>query len=362
MGRVLLLLLSHLVVASARAQPATVAITFDYHRQGYVGGLPILKARGLPATFYVASESSLVDLIDNVNYPNLTSTTNELIELQKNGWEIGIYSNIRMERMLGSGEDATSATSLSIGTGTKVFTTQSGLSYYNKTARVRAMSAADNTKWMEGFVTYSGDTLTMTVDRTNGSGTINDWVLSSAIATKAWMQSQKAKLAAKGFNARSYAPAGRRWTEQLANLSRDDFDNVRVINEGGTYQTYPIPDRNSVRMGATNSLSSADTAVSLCSQLSALISAGPVAWFVVVHKVGNVADDPPHTIASAEFEGFADCLKTARDAGQVRVVRFSQAMEAPVNLHPGPSLFRNQPDQDDQPPRRTGAAQDRAPL
>ncbi|WP_038960186.1 hypothetical protein [Bradyrhizobium japonicum] len=68
----------------------------------------------------------------------------------------------------------TSTTSLAIGTGSKAFTTQAGLAYQNG-ARVRASSAANTANWMEGLVTYSGTTLTMTSDKTGGSGTLADW-------------------------------------------------------------------------------------------------------------------------------------------------------------------------------------------
>ncbi|WP_244623701.1 hypothetical protein [Bradyrhizobium cosmicum] len=76
----------------------------------------------------------------------------------------------------GAGYGGTSTTSLAIGTGSKVFTTQAGLAYANG-ARVRASSAANTANWMEGRVTYSGTTLTMTADKTGGSGTLADWNL-----------------------------------------------------------------------------------------------------------------------------------------------------------------------------------------
>jgi hypothetical protein len=76
----------------------------------------------------------------------------------------------------GEGYGGTSTTSLAIGTGSKAFTTQAGLAYTNG-ARVRASSAADTTNWMEGLATYSGTTLTITVTKTNGSGTHADWNL-----------------------------------------------------------------------------------------------------------------------------------------------------------------------------------------
>ncbi|MET4601079.1 hypothetical protein ABIB90_000530 [Bradyrhizobium sp. JR4.1] len=72
------------------------------------------------------------------------------------------------------GYGGTSTTSLVIGTGSKAFTTQSGLAYQNG-ARVRATSNGDAAKWMEGVATYSGTTLTINVDKTNGTGTFADW-------------------------------------------------------------------------------------------------------------------------------------------------------------------------------------------
>ncbi|UEM08599.1 hypothetical protein J4G43_027975 [Bradyrhizobium barranii subsp. barranii] len=74
----------------------------------------------------------------------------------------------------GAGYGGTSTTSLAIGTGSKAFTTQAGLAYTNG-ARVRASSAANTSNWMEGLATYSGTTLTINIDKTNGSGTLADW-------------------------------------------------------------------------------------------------------------------------------------------------------------------------------------------
>src|SRR3569833_17322 len=74
----------------------------------------------------------------------------------------------------GAGYGGTSPTSLAIGSGAKAFTTQVGLAY-QACARVRATSTADATKWMEGVATYAGTTLTITVDKVNGSGTFASW-------------------------------------------------------------------------------------------------------------------------------------------------------------------------------------------
>jgi hypothetical protein len=244
--------------SAALAQPATVAITFDYWVEALSNGLPILRARGLPATFYVATESGSVDLID---YPGLPSSQ-QLADAEQAGWEIGIYSNVNMVTMLGA-----------------------------------------------------------------LSGTPPMATPANALATKRFMVAQIDKLKAKGFVAKSYAPNQRAWNDQLANLSRDIYQAVRVIAEGGADQGYPIGDPNYVRRKAYASLGVNDTAASLCAQLDAIVAAGPVLWTIVAHKVGPTPD--PYTISSTEFAGFADCLKAKRDAGLVRVTTFTKAMTPP---------------------------------
>lgn len=79
----------------------------------------------------------------------------------------------------GPGYAATSTSSVAIASsGSKTFTTQSGLAY-SAGARVRvADTAAPSTNYMEGVVTsYSGTTLTFTADRSAGSGTLSSWTI-----------------------------------------------------------------------------------------------------------------------------------------------------------------------------------------
>ena len=69
----------------------------------------------------------------------------------------------------------TSTTSLAIGTGSKVFTTQAGLAF-TVGRFVLVVSAADPANYMHGQITdYSGTSLTVNVTNTGGTGTLNDW-------------------------------------------------------------------------------------------------------------------------------------------------------------------------------------------
>jgi hypothetical protein len=80
----------------------------------------------------------------------------------------------------GSGYDGSSTTSLAVGVGSKTLTTQGGLAYVIG-SRLRVASSGSPTNWMEGVCTaYSGTSLTISVDKVSGSGTIAAWNLSIA--------------------------------------------------------------------------------------------------------------------------------------------------------------------------------------
>ena len=69
----------------------------------------------------------------------------------------------------------TSATSIVIGIGTKVFTTQSGKLFNGE--NVRVYSSANAANYMDGLATYSGTSLSVDVTAIGGSGTFTDWVI-----------------------------------------------------------------------------------------------------------------------------------------------------------------------------------------
>lgn len=78
------------------------------------------------------------------------------------------------------GYGGTSTTSRTIATGSPLaFTTQANLAY-TAASRVRGVSSADPTKWIEGPATYTGTTLTITPDSSGGSGAVSDWAFSLA--------------------------------------------------------------------------------------------------------------------------------------------------------------------------------------
>lgn len=86
---------------------------------------------------------------------------------------LGNITNIGGSSTTAYGANATTVLPVSIGTGTKIFTTPTGLSY-RANDRVRVSNTTS--KYMEGTVTaYVAGVLTVNVDRTVGSGSYTTW-------------------------------------------------------------------------------------------------------------------------------------------------------------------------------------------
>ena len=84
------------------------------------------------------------------------------------------YSNVAI------GFNTTSTSSVSVGTGDKSMTFGTGLLYNNNGTLAFAYSAGTPTKWMMGRVwnyNSSNGTCTLSVTRSNGSGSASDWVI-----------------------------------------------------------------------------------------------------------------------------------------------------------------------------------------
>ncbi|SDE12382.1 hypothetical protein SAMN05216337_102065 [Bradyrhizobium brasilense] len=133
--------------------------------------------------------------------------------------------------------EGTSATSLAIGTGAKVFTTQLGLSYQNG-VRLRASSAANALNWMEGVCTYdpNAGTLTMTVDKTGGAGTVADWLFNHTGQPGAGDVSSTLDNVLTGNNTFTKAPSFGDAGQTLVNLGLPQFAKSSLIEKfrGGT--------------------------------------------------------------------------------------------------------------------------------
>lgn len=136
----------------------------------------VFKALSIKGAWSSATSYNVGDVVslNGTSYVAVASSTNQSPPNATYWAVLAAKGDTGATGPTGPGYGGTSTTSLAIGTGSKAFTTQAGLAYTNG-ARVRASSAANTSNWMEGLVTYSGTTLTMTADKINGSGTFADW-------------------------------------------------------------------------------------------------------------------------------------------------------------------------------------------
>lgn len=141
--------------------------------------------QGAWATAYVYEAGDLVTQTSN-NYVAVVNHTSGVFatDLAAGKWQL--VASTGAAGTAGTGYAATSASSITIGTGTKVFTTQAGLAY-SAGALVRVSSRASLANYMDGnVVSYSGVTLTVNVTAVGGTGgPFVDWNINSLGATGA---------------------------------------------------------------------------------------------------------------------------------------------------------------------------------
>lgn len=116
-------------------------------------------------------------------YKESTGTVNDLTDFNANLQLRTSYDAGSASLTIGTGYlGVKSTTSDAIGTGSAIFTVSS-TSAFTVGTRVRAASAADPTKFQEGAVAsiVTNTSVTVTVDLIGGSGTVADWVFSSAV-------------------------------------------------------------------------------------------------------------------------------------------------------------------------------------
>ncbi|MBL0311054.1 MAG: collagen-like protein, partial [Bacteroidetes bacterium] len=159
----------------------------------------------------------------------------------------------------GAGYLASSSSSVSIGTGSKTFTTQSGLAFQNERVRI-SNTAAPTTKYMEGVVTsYSGTSITVSVDRVVGSGTLASWNIGIAgdvgAAGPAGADGVAGATGATGTNGDQYATTsttsmsvatGNKTFTVGTGLAYTIGQIVSMTNSTSTFMTGPVSAYNAV--------------------------------------------------------------------------------------------------------------------
>lgn len=121
---------------------------------------------------------------------------------------------------------ATSATSITVGSGSKVFTTASGLTF-SSILRYRAYSLANHANFVSGTASYSGTTLTLTVDLTGGSGTFTDW----QIAPEIFLWPGQSQLVYNQNNVWLIGDPGKRWKAPVNTTLYLDVINGHDYND-----------------------------------------------------------------------------------------------------------------------------------
>jgi hypothetical protein len=163
----------------AATSTSSVAIGFGAKSFATQVGLPYLPGVRLrlssdanPTTHYI---EGVVASYDDETGALVVTSDRAIGSGSRADWSIHIAGDVGSTGATGASFAAASTTSLAIGTGSKAFTVAAGLAYVAG-QRVRASSAADLGNHMEGVIaSYAGTTLTVTVDRTSGSGTFADW-------------------------------------------------------------------------------------------------------------------------------------------------------------------------------------------
>lgn len=135
----------------------------------------------------------------------------------------------------GAGYDGASATELTIGTGSKTLTLDGAYQFYAFASgqRLRFISTASPSNWMEGAAVRSGLDLTITVATggTNGSGTFSAWTVAVA-----------GEKGATGATGAEYSPANAATLALLSGTSSLLFNGVAV---GGSLNSFTRPSANS---------------------------------------------------------------------------------------------------------------------
>lgn len=153
-------------------------------------------------------------------------------------WASGVTISGKGIHLRGAGSGRVigrSLSSVSVGTGTKTFTTQSGLSI-NPGDTLRIVHTPNNADFMLGTVTsYSGTTLTMNITSSGGSGTWAFWVVQT-IPSTIISGSIASMLTLKEATARSVELSGIKFVTTYSTVS------AIYVNDNGTAKPVLIHD------------------------------------------------------------------------------------------------------------------------
>ena len=127
-----------------------------------------------PTSAQEAATKAYVDSITGIDLGDITSYVTAAETAATNAQTAETNAEAAAASLTG-----TSTTSIGIGTGSKVFTTQTDKAFTAGKFVLITSDANPETNWMYGQVaTYSSTTLTVTVSVVGGSGTLADWTIS----------------------------------------------------------------------------------------------------------------------------------------------------------------------------------------
>lgn len=219
----------------------------------------------------------------------------------------------------GAGYTATSTTSLvTAGSGSKSFTTQSGLAY-SVGARIRATSTGSS-EWMEGVVTsYSSTTLVVTMDLNSGTGTHTDWNINLA--------GQRGATGATGSTGAAGTIDGTTLST-LTGVLKANGSNVGTATAGTDY----------VAPGATTTFTKQQVFGGV-----ALTDATTIAWDVEVAQSAKVTLGGNRTLGAPthQIDGGTYILRVKQDGTGNRTLSYNSVFKWPGGTAPTLSTSAN---------------------
>jgi hypothetical protein len=165
--------------SNAASDIIPTARLIDWTASGVSGGIPTRTT--LAATISTAGGNDSTSNTTTIQNAINAAASGSVVLIPPGIYLIGSLDMKSGVTLRGAGEWCKSTSNVAIGTGTKVFTVPTGLGYVSG-IQVRVWRNGDRGYYMQGSVTsYSGDTLTLSIASSNGSGTYADWRVSLTV-------------------------------------------------------------------------------------------------------------------------------------------------------------------------------------